>query len=200
MANQTSVVQINGKLNTTNDTYPGGGDASPGLVPAMVGAEIQLSGADAAKLSDTTVATLRSGRYKYVQFKSGSSASNARGQLVFYLNSADYEAGIVTPDGAAVKDGLCAGVTLNAVSKGSYGWIQIGGNADVKFKSSVTDTTIGNQVVVDTTANVADSLADATANATAGVSKRVIGVSLAASANSTISAVLLKGLPSSEVN
>lgn len=200
MALKSSVVRLVAKLNTANgDAFPGGGNAAPGLVPGMVGAEIELDGPTAAALSDTTVATLRRGRYRYVLTDSAGTATPARGLIAFTPSSAYYALDKVHADGGATLDGKAVGIFVGAVTKGNCGWIQVAGDADVSFGSGITDTTNGDLVIVKTTTNQADAFADATALATAGPAKRVLGVALAAPASSTISAVLLKGLPTGQV-
>jgi hypothetical protein len=112
--------------------------------------------------------SLHNGRYQYVLFKSGTSNSNAAGQLVTWYDHDDF---IVTCDpvtsDAAGNIGDLAGVTLNAVTKGQYGWIQISGDATVKYRGTITKSggaDIGDFVIaVSDTVVLGDVLADATA-------------------------------------
>lgn len=196
-------LRLSAPLNTTNDAIAGGnvaGGTGQPLYQGLVGKRIWLDNAAALQLSATATGTLYAGIYQYVQFLSGTTASNARGQIVFWsigtssatavlTSGSQY---VVTPDGSAtVGDGLWAGITLNAVTKGNYGWIQIAGLASVLFRSSVTATTAGVNVIVVTTSNVADGIADATAT-TNSTQKSTLGVALEAPANSTISKVFVK--------
>lgn len=192
MSQKTGVVRLVGKLNAANDTYPGGGNDSPGLVPGMLGAELELDSATAAALSDTSVATLRRGRYRYVQTLSSGTASPARGLLAFVSTSAQFNADVVHADGAAGRDGEVVGVFLNSVTKGNCGWIQVAGDADVSFKNGVAATTDGCLVIVDTTTNKADCVADATGTLTFGHIKRLLGVALGTVTDNAINKVLLK--------
>jgi len=194
MANKTGVVRLVAKLNSTNDAQPGGGDAAPGLVPGMVGAEIELDGATAAQLSDTSVATLRSGRYRYVKTLSTGTTAPARGRAALLSTSAQHEANTVHSDGAATDDGKCAGVFLNTVTKGNYCWIQVAGNADVLIKNGITNATDGNVVVVGTGTALFDCIADATA-VTHNLLKSAVGVALGTPTDNAISKALLKFIP-----
>lgn len=183
----------NAQLNNTNDAFCGGGDASPGFSPGQLLKTKRLTAAQALALSKTSVGTLYAGIYQYVQFFLTSTQAAVRGNAVFWKTAAHFEAGIVDTDGGATVEGRFAGVILNVVSKGSFGWIQVDGEASCAFRSSVGDTTDGNAVRVTTTTFTFDSVADATANATYGTSKGVVGTALEAAANSTVSKVLLKG-------
>jgi hypothetical protein len=143
-----------GFLNSANgDPAPGVPLASPSgsIVQAyfgQVGGKLSIDTTEASGLSDPATATLFAGMYQYVQFASGSTASNARGQVVFWLTAASF---IVTPDVTAATQGLIAGITLAAVTKGNYGWIQIQGRASVKYKSSLTAATpaAGDLIILD---------------------------------------------------
>lgn len=196
MSQRTGIVQLTGKLNATNDAFPGGGDASPGQVPGMLGAEIELDAATAAALSNTTLATLRSGRYRYVKSLSTGSTAPARGRAALQSTSAQVETQVVHSDGAAVSDGRCAGVFLNTLTKGNCGWIQVSGNADVLIKNGITNATDGNAVVVGTTTALFDCIADATA-VTHNLLKSFVGVALGTPTDNAISKVLLKVIPTS---
>lgn len=194
MSLKTGVVRLVGKLNNANDSYPGGGDAAPGLSPGQAGVEIELDAAQAAALSDTTVATLRSGRYRYVQSLSSGTTAPARGRAALQSTSAQYESNIVHSDGATEADGKCAGVFLNTVTKGNWCWIQVAGNADCLIKNGITATTDGCVAVVGTGTALFDVLADATAT-TNGTFRATVGVALGTATDNAISKVLLKYIP-----
>lgn len=170
----------------------GTGDPAPGLPVSttgvsgsiiqpylgQVGAKLSLDTVEAAQLSGPGAATLFAGVYMYVQFLSTSVASNAVGQLVFWSAAATY---VVTPDVTAATASFVAGVTLNAVAKGNFGWIQIAGRASVKAKAALTKAGLaGDIAVVDdvTPSGTFDVKADATAVVfgTAGANlKSIIG-------------------------
>lgn len=193
MANKTGVVRFVGKLNNANDSFPGGGNAAPGFSPGQVGVEIEVDGATAATLSDTSVATLRSGRYRYVLTLSTGTTAPARGRAALQSTSAQVEANTVHSDGASADDGKCAGVFLNTVTKGNYTWIQTAGNADVLIKNGITATTDGCSCVVGTGTALFDVLADATA-VTNNTLKAHVGVALGTATDNAISKVLLSGM------
>ena len=199
-------LRLGGKLNATNDAIAGGsaaGGTGAALYAGLVGKRIWLDNQQALALSDTTIGTLYAGIYQYVLFSSASTATNARGQIAFWLlgasqaNSVKTDDGqyIVTPDGSAtIGDGLWSGITLNTVTKGNYGWVQLAGLASIKFRAAVTSAVAGNLAVVTTTSNLADGIADATAITAGGAAgaKNILGVCLEAPANSTISKVYLR--------
>lgn len=180
-------------LNTQNDTYAGGGDASPGYAPGQLLKTKRLTNAQALALSKTTIGTLCAGIYQYVQLLSTATQAAVLGNACFWKTASDYINGIVSSDGGATVEGRFAGVFICVITKGNYGWIQVDGMASCAFKSSVSDTTDGNAVRVTTTTFTFDSVADATANATYGTSKGVVGTAMEAAASSTVSRVLLKG-------
>lgn len=142
-----------------------GGDPAPGVPLSsaqasgsiiqpylgQVGAKVSVDTTEAGlALSDPAQSTLFAGIYQYVLFLSTSVAANARGQVVFWSNRAQY---IVTPDVTAATQGLIAGITLAAITKGNYGWIQIAGRATVKYKAALTAATpvAGDLLIVDQT-------------------------------------------------
>ena len=180
-------------LNTINDAFAGGGDASPGFAPGQLLKIKRLTKAQALALSKTSIGTLYAGIYQYVQTLSTMTQAAVLGQACFWKTASDYENGIVSADGGATVEGRFAGVFICVISKGSYGWIQVEGEATCLFRTTVGDTTDGNAVRITTTTFTFDSVADATANATYGTAKGVVGVALEAAANATASKVLLKG-------
>lgn len=181
-------IRRTGKLNAgTGDTYPGGGNSAPGLAPGQLGQVLEVpTNARALQLSDTSVGTLRRGKYMYVK-NVGTAA--ARGEVAFVSDRDNFE---VTHTGGATVEGEVAGVFINAVAQNKYGWIQVEGDTTVLCKASVTDTTTGNGAYVTTTLATVDSLADATADATAGPAKRHLGVFLEAAANGALKRIDLR--------
>jgi hypothetical protein len=185
-------------LNDVNDTAIGGSPAAvSGLspVPGQLGDLAYLSAAQALQLSDLAVGTLYEGLYMYVQMDPAAVATGTvRGGLAFWKDFENYIVGIDAPTVPNLSQ--CAGVALNVVSKGNYGWIQTAGKASVLFAAAVTDATAGDLVIVDQTpGKVANTLADATAILTK-MARSAIGVAINAPANNTVSLVLLKGGPS----
>lgn len=186
-----------GFLNTINDPYIGGLLSSgTGLSPAagQLGKKVQLTQDEAAARYANQTPILYSGVYQYVQFKAGSTSANAQGQVVFWDTAANkgLENYVVTPDAPTVPS-MIAGIALNAVTKGNYGWIQIAGLASVLFKTGITkgSPVAGDLVVLDLTpTNTADVLADAT-NLTSVQARAIIGKAYDAPVQTTIKRVLL---------
>jgi len=168
-----------GKLNAVDDQYVGGPVNQLTGLPfyrGQLGAKLAVDHEHAADLSDTSVATLYGGIYRYVQTKAGSTAAPARGLVAFYATAADVQADVVTPD-APANDGCIAGIYISAPTKGQYCWIQVSGLAGVKFRASITRATPAAQcmVYVQSGTNVADQIEDNT-NITESVLRRVLGV------------------------
>lgn len=183
-------------LNRIDDPIIGGPLASPiGSIYQAYGGQLgnkfSLDAGMALMASDTTIGTLYGGVYQYVKFKAGTTAANARGQIVFWDDIDKY---VVTPDGASTNDALWAGLTLNVVTKGNYGWVQIAGKGSIKYRASVTKTTpvVDDLVVVTAGSNVADVLADATAITSPSL-KLVIGAALSIPAGSAVGQILMRG-------
>lgn len=168
-----------GKLNAVDDQYVGGpANQTTGLplYRGQLGAKLALDHEHAADLSDTSVATLYGGIYRYVQTKAGSSASPARGLVAFYATASDLQNDIVTPD-APTPNGCIAGIYISAPTKGYYCWIQTSGLAGVKFTASITRATPAAQCMVYVKAadNVAEQYDDATTITEAHL-RRILGV------------------------
>src|SRR5215831_9747496 len=170
-------------LNDVNDAGPGN-----------IGKRLICTFAIANKLTDLVVGQLYEGIYQYVQTFATSVNTPARGQLCYWR---DYENYIVTPDPSPTSNfggdntGLFAGVYLNALTKGNYGFIQIAGKASVQFKVSITKTPAvqGNIAVADQAGtNTADVFADATAVNWSNL-RLVLGVTLQTPINNSITLV-----------
>ena len=138
---QQTAILTSALINTANDTQPGSSFTSPTggqIYAGLIGQTVQLSEAMAQNYSSV----LHGGVYMYGQFLTGSSALNAKGQIVFYDTLAHAKSRIWTPDPPTALTQI-AGVTLNAVTAGNFGFIQIAGLATVLCKATVTDTTLG---------------------------------------------------------
>lgn len=175
------------KLNDVNDTVCGGSNnygTGATLYGGIAGIEIEFK--DDQVFYDSTVGTLYGGVYKYVQTASGSTASPARGQLAFWSDPDNF---VVSAD---ATDGNQAGVFLNSITKGNWGWIQVGGIASVLFRATITKATpaVKDVVVVESAANVADVEADTTSY-TNLIYKRILGIAKAVPVGGAISTVEL---------
>jgi hypothetical protein len=175
-----------GFLNTVDDADIGQVVASPTGLSRFKGFLGTIGVWDTSNIRWKTN-RLYGGYYQYVKFKAGTTNANARGQIVYWDDVDDY---IVTPDAPADARDI-AGVTLNAVTKGNYGWIQVAGLAGCLMRSSVTSTTIGNLVVVVDDDVVCDGIAIAT-TATGGHLIRALGNAQETLVNSTVNLVRLR--------
>lgn len=157
-------------LNDVNDSAAGGvivsipaGAPSPAVSQTIPGDRIVLDDATAVALSDTAVGTLFGGIYMYIGTLASATANPARGSAAFY-RAADLPSAVtglyqVTSDAQPTTaiPTLFAGVFINAVTKGNFGWIQIGGVAMCLFDSAITAAAVGNPVSVKISAAVAST-------------------------------------------
>lgn len=135
-------------LNDVNDSAAGGAIVSlPSGAPAPQSSQTQVSDrivldtATALALSDTTVGTLFGGIYMYVATKSNMTATPAVGLLAFWDTSVgDSNYQVTCDESGSQGANLIAGIVINAVTKGNFCWIQIGGKATVKFRAVLTGT------------------------------------------------------------
>lgn len=194
MSNINPTIRVTtGNIATVNDAQIGGNSSTAGVTgraPGQLGQIFELSDVEAQKMSTA----LHGGKYQYVKFKAGTTASNARGQVVIWDDNDDF---VVTPDVSAALIGKAAGVTLFAVTKGQYGFIQVSGYATVLCKASVTGTTAGQIAVAvsDSSIGKADSLADGTA-VTMLEAKAKLGTFVEAAANGALKLIMLDDLSS----
>lgn len=156
----TGIAKLTGKLNATNDPLPGQSVTGGQSYQGQLGATILLNASEALKLSDTSVGTLYAGLYQYVLFKSGQSGTTIKGGPVYWTDPDNFE---VSADVASGAPGF-AGVALNVVTKGNYGWILVEGKCQCQPLDNTTKTTpaIGDTMVTATIGRF-DVLADATA-------------------------------------
>jgi len=181
-------------LNNVNDPAAGQLLSSPSgsiVQPygGQVGGKLTLSAKEAKQLSDPNTGTLYGGVYQYVQFLATSTASTNRGQMMFWFDRDNF---IVTPDVNVATASKMAGIAINIVGKGNYGFIQVGGKAGVRMRLALTKAALdGDLVVLDGTPGpFGDVLADATA-LTSPLAKTIIGVADTPPTNNTISPVFL---------
>lgn len=147
-------------LNNINDATAGGAITT---APANIGAQqylqnmpgdrILLNAVDALAISNNAVGNLYTGAYRYVATRNNSTSSPVRGCGAFWdptatgtgnnisttAADATYQ---VTSDGNAANytNTLLAGVFINAITKGNFGWIQESGKASLKFIAALTGT------------------------------------------------------------
>jgi len=192
MANENQTIRVStGNITTVNDSQPGGPSQDGlGRAPGQVGQIFELSEVEAQKMDSD----LHAGKYQYVLFQSGSTNANGQGQIVEYATVAKEKAFTVNPDVTTAGLARPAGVALNIVSKGNYGFIQVAGLATCKCKASVTTTTDGTiAVYIADTLGVVDSLADGTTTTNLQV-KSIIGTFAEAPANGALKLVNMRDL------
>ena len=136
-------------LNDINDASPGYGGALtavPSGISAYQGAglqlgdEIKIIDSEASTFSDTTVATLYGGTYKYVQMDS-SASTFVLGQALFWKAgaTASNENIVTNVESGSLPD--FAGVLINpSVTAGNGMFIQSSGKATMKLKATLTTT------------------------------------------------------------
>jgi hypothetical protein len=195
-------------LNQVNDTAAGGvivslpaGAPSPAVSQTLPGDRIVLDDATALALSGiptglSTVQNLYGGVYMYVQTLSSSTAAPALGAIAFWRTT-DLGSG-ATPQYQCSADALpttaipvyIAGIFINAITKGNFGWIQVAGLATVLPDSALTATTAGAWASAKVSAAVA-STADAGAVIGVVTLPAQLGVWIGTPAASTLNPCLL---------
>lgn len=136
---------VSGYLNSENNPAAGvpvsSAQMSGNIVQpygGMVGGILWLGTVDAPDLSNKSIGMLYCGRYQMVQFRT----AVVRGTLVFWDTTAADRLFMVTQD--ETSNGgvpLIAGVVLNVVSAGNFGFIQIEGKATVRMRATLSATT-----------------------------------------------------------
>lgn len=193
-------------LNDVNDSAVGGQLVSvPSGVPVppssqtIAGDRIVLDDATALALSDTAVGTLFGGIYLYVGTTVGATQAPAVGGIAFWPAANIGVSYVATsdPQPVAATPGYWAGIFINAITKGNFGWIQIAGVANVLFDGTLTAAATASSVSakVGSTTGTADSGAVLTTITLA----LVFGVSIGIPTVSVVNKVLLTRSPFSRV-
>jgi len=194
-------------LNDVNDTVSGGaivslpaGVQSPQASATQPGDRICLDDAAAFALSDTVIGRLNGGVYMYYGTLASSVANPQIGCVAFFRaadvgNQANPTTSIyqVTADVQPISSvpTYIAGVFINNITKGNWGWVQVAGLAQVLFESSLTAAAAGNVVtakVGPTTAGSADVGVSVASPVTLAA---LLGVAVGLPVTSTISSVML---------
>lgn len=104
----------------------------------------------------------RNKEYQYIRTDSSMTVTPFKGAVAWWADKAQY---LTTTDPTKLGRGQVAGVYQNAITKGNYGCIQVGGPATVKYIDAPTaaPSTAGLFVVPSATAAKADCLAAGTA-------------------------------------
>lgn len=187
----TGIARLTGKLNATNDPVVGqsvtGGQAYTG----QLGAVANINAADVVALTDTTatIGTLYGGKYQYVQFLLTQSGTTVAGGPVYWSDRENFVVSADVPTNGA----NFAGIALNVVTKGNYGWIQVCGKA-ILHVAAVTKATpaIGDPVST-STIGIFDDVTDA--NMTNLQVARFVGQWLVAPANNTNTLGVFQSVP-----
>lgn len=129
---------VTSKMNLANDPLPGQSTASgtgAAQYGGVLGQRVAL-GPDEIRF-DSPTGTLFGGIYQYVRFKAGATAAPARGLLAYWDTSVAEDLYQVTND-ETIGSSPIAGVGLNAVTSGNFGWIQVGGKVTAKTRTALT--------------------------------------------------------------
>ena len=192
-------------LNDVNDSASGGAAVSvPSGAPAVQysqtipGDRIVLDDATALGLSDTAVGTLYGGVYQYVGTLTGATATYTRGRIMFYGSaqqpngaSAAYTVTADAQPTTAVPTYI-AGICLNTLTAGNFGWIQVAGTASVLYDNTLTATNTGLWVSAKVSAS-SGTLSSADCGAAVGTTtlSALIGTALGSPTASTVAAVIM---------
>lgn len=177
----TGIARLNGKLNAVNDPVVGqtvtGGQSYDG----QLGAVMILNAAEALALTDTsgTVPTLYGGKYQYVRFYTSQSGTTIAGGPMYWQDRDNF---VVTADVPTNGAGF-AGMALNVVTKGNYGFIQVSGKAILNVAAITKATPAIGDPISTSTIGIFDDVADA--NMTNLQVARFVGVWTTAPANNT---------------
>lgn len=181
MSWESAIVRVpTGYLNATDDVYPGGGSAN-NKFGGQLGALYAINNAQAAALSKTSTGTLYAGVYQYVKVKAGATPA-VRGAAYFWDNAVAPSAFQVVQieSSTTLTAASIAGIALNTITAGQYGWIQVAGIASVKYVASITGTkATGRPVFISiagtTSIGLADVVDDITTTAGARFFERYMG-------------------------
>jgi hypothetical protein len=115
------------------------------------GDRIILSPVDALALSNNAVGNLYTGTFRYVGTRNNSTSGPVRGCAAVWDPLATAAASSAASDAlyqvtsdcnnGAYSNTLFAGVFINAITKGNWGWIQESGKASCKFIATITAPT-----------------------------------------------------------
>jgi hypothetical protein len=163
--------------------------------PGMLGQTNQLTNRDALKVSYTTTGTLYNGTYQLVKFASGVTTVT-RGQILFWdtlANNGLANYTVIASAGATNKFRAGIALTTETAAGGLYCWIQTGGLASCLYKSSPSDTTIGDVVIqTSLSTTTVDAIADATDfGTTMGALSLLVGVAYEQPVTAAVKRVLL---------
>ena len=192
-------------LNDVNDANSGGtivslpsGAPSPAVSQDIPGDRIVLDDATATALSDTSVGTLYGGVYMYVGTVSGATNAIARGQIAYWraneLPGGAAQGYTVTSDvqPSSSVPTFIAGIFINAITKGNFGWIQVAGFANVLFDQTLTLASQGLWVTAKVSSNASTpGSADVGAASSTTTLAALLGVAVSSPIASTIMSIIM---------
>lgn len=140
-----------GRLNTVNESVIANAPSIGGRSrrAGQLGCRLGFNQSSIVPVQDPNVGTLYAGIYQYVHLDPAATEPVIGGLCYWNPDEAvgDY---IVTNDSAVVTDpndgAALAGVFINVITPGNYGFIQVLGLASVLYTDPVSDAAIGNVV------------------------------------------------------
>lgn len=205
---ESAIIRVStGRLNTVNDTVIAGqaGIGSLSKFAGQLGKYLTVSREQIAGMYDSDVGTLYGGIYQYVRRRAADddSPAMAAGKIAFWdttvTSPAWQEAFQVTADvnlSSSANAIMRAGIFLGNIEPGNYGFIQILGLVNIRFRSVLTAAgAIGSPVYA---ADVGDTGADQgtadvlTTDSTAVANERALGYAVAAPTGGSLTLVALR--------
>lgn len=191
------------KLNDVNDAASGGVIVSVPVGAPIVatsqtipGDRIVLDDATALALSDTAVGTLFGGVYMYVGTLAVQTQAPSRGRFAFWrsneLPGGATNAYTATCDAQPSTSipAYIAGVFINSITPGNFGWIQVAGTAGVLIDT--TETAPATAATISAKVSATNpSTADVGVALTTTTLAFVLGVAIGSPISSTISSVII---------
>lgn len=186
-------------LNSVNDPFPGvstnGYSGQPNQYQGQLGAYLVLNEGEANHMSNTTN-TLHAGVYQYVQFLSTATNAAAVGGPVYWnapgAGTGSAASFVVTSDVPTGNPGF-AGVALNAVTKGNYGFILVEGFVLAQAVASIGNgsAAAGDPLILTATANKFDD--PAAAAITYALHKLIVGQWIGVAVSNTAVVAYISG-------
>ena len=158
--NSDIIIVSTGYLNTVNDTVIGNQAGVTGVSKfgGQLGKVLQVSAEQIGQMFDSSVGTLYSGNYQYVQLSSsiGTPAPEI-GQLLFWDYSAGLSNFIVTDTKDETSTPTPAGVYIGGIEAGNYGFIYTGPGLVNGLFGALTNAASTGQGLVVTSAGLFDN-------------------------------------------
>lgn len=190
-------------LNTVNDANAGGtlvsvptGAPQAAVSATLPGDRIVLDDPTALALSSTTIGTLLGGVYMYYGTLGTAVQAIARGAIAFFRQADLGGSGSVyqvTSDSQPANDHptYIAGIFINAITKGNWGWIQVAGAASVLFDAAAPSTQAAGDWVTAKISPQTVGAADVGAAAGVVTLAALLGVAVGIPSSAVISTVML---------